>query len=172
MWDKFEFLEGHNFGWGCSLQGYERWKVDTEQGGPEWAGRRWAGPIDIPGWIVLMRDWADLWRPELAGKIAMVHSSREVVGAVLKCMGASYNANSIDAQVAGGRNAVQQKLAQLQKQVRLFDSVHYLKAFGVGDVWVAVGWSSDVLPAAKRMSNVAVIVPKSGASLWADLWVC
>lgn len=39
-------------------------------------------------------------------------------------------------------------------------------------MWVAVGWSSDVIPVAKRMSNVAVIVPKSGASLWADLWVC
>ncbi|XP_071917530.1 uncharacterized protein [Coffea arabica] len=54
--------------------------------------------------------------------------------------------------------------------VRLFDSQYYLKAFGVGDVWVAVGWSSDILPAAKRMSNVAVVVPKSGASLWADFW--
>lgn len=42
----------------------------------------------------------------------------------------------------------------------------------MGDVWVAVGWSSDILPIAKRMSDVAVIVPKSGASLWADLWVC
>lgn len=46
-----------------------------------------------------------------------------------------------------------------------------MKAFNVGDVWVAVGWSSDVLPVAKRMSNVSVIVPKSGVSLWADLWV-
>ncbi|CAK9179632.1 unnamed protein product [Ilex paraguariensis] len=181
------------------------------------------------------KDWADLWRPELAGKISMVDSPREVVGVVLKCMGASYNTNNIDSQVAGGRNAVQQKLALLAKQhdinvfessqkqslsysynidsskstssspaasplllygtnvslwksqaeafllkrergrevreVRLFDTLHYLKAFGVGDVWVAVGWSSDVIPAAKRMSNVAVIAPKSGSSLWADLWV-
>lgn len=38
-------------------------------------------------------------------------------------------------------------------------------------MWVAVGWSTDVIPIAKRSSNVAVIVPKSGASLWADLWV-
>lgn len=36
---------------------------------------------------------------------------------------------------------------------------------------MAVGWSSDVLPVAKRMSDVAVIVPRSGASIWADLWV-
>lgn len=49
--------------------------------------------------------------------------------------------------------------------------MNYLKAFGVGDVWVAVGWSTDIIPFAKRSSNVAVIVPKSGASLWADLWV-
>ncbi|KAH9753627.1 putrescine-binding periplasmic protein-related [Citrus sinensis] len=49
-------------------------------------------------------------------------------------------------------------------------SSHCLKAFGIGDVWVAVEGSSDVLPAVKRMSNVAVFVPKSGASLWADLW--
>lgn len=39
-------------------------------------------------------------------------------------------------------------------------------------MWVAVGWSSDVLPAVKRMRNVAMVVPRSGASLWADLWVC
>ncbi|GFY95566.1 putrescine-binding periplasmic protein-like protein [Actinidia rufa] len=93
-------------------------------------------------------DWHDLWRPELAGK----------------------NFYALMLRLLEERIAVQQKLAQLQKQVRLFDSVHYLKAFGVGDVWVAVGWSSDILPAAKRMSNVSVIVPKSGASLWADLW--
>lgn len=64
------------------------------------------------------------------------------------------------------------RLVSYFMQVRLFDSTHYLKAFAVEDVWVAVGWSSDVLPAAIKMRNVAVIVPKSGASLWADLWVC
>ncbi|KAJ8642957.1 hypothetical protein MRB53_004705 [Persea americana] len=117
-----------------------------------------------------IEDWGDLWRPELAGKISMVDAPREVVGAVLKYMGASYNTKDIDLQVTGGRNAAMKNLALLQRQVRLFDSVHYLKAFGAGDVWVAVGWSSDVIPAAKRMSNVAVIVPKSGTSLWADLW--
>lgn len=117
-----------------------------------------------------IEDWGDLWRPELAGKISMVNAPREVVGAVLKYMGESYNIKDIDSQVGGGRQAVLHNLTMLQRNVRLFDSVHYLKAFGVGDVWVTVGWSNDVIPAAKRMSNVSVIVPKSGASLWADLW--
>ncbi|CAH2034725.1 unnamed protein product [Thlaspi arvense] len=146
-----------------------------------------------------IEDWADLWRPELAGRISMVNSPREVVGAVLKYMGASYNTTDLDSQVTGGRTALEKNLASLMKQVfcsrslslslsivkmimsahicfsfcsqiRLFDSSNYLKAFNVGDVWVTVGWSSDVIPVAKRMSNVTVIVPKSGATLWADLW--
>lgn len=65
-----------------------------------------------------------------------------------------------------------ERTSPLAVQVRYFDSVHYLKTFEAGDVWVAVGWSSDIIPVAKRMSNVAIVVPKSGASIWADLWVC
>lgn len=64
-----------------------------------------------------MQDWADLWRPELAGRISMVNSPREVIGAVLKYMGASYNTTDIDLQVAGGRDAVQRNLALLARQV-------------------------------------------------------
>uniref|UniRef100_A0A0D9W905 Uncharacterized protein n=1 Tax=Leersia perrieri TaxID=77586 RepID=A0A0D9W905_9ORYZ len=117
-----------------------------------------------------IQDWEDLWMPELAGKISMVDSPREVIGAVLKYLGSSYNTNDMESEVNGGRDRVLESLTQLQKQVQLFDNMNYLKSFGVGDVWVAVGWSSDVIPAAKRMSNVAVVVPKSGSSLWADLW--
>lgn len=65
-----------------------------------------------------MQDWEDLWRPELAGKIAMVDSTREVIGMVLKSMGASYNTENIDIQVSGGKEAVRQKLVELVKQVR------------------------------------------------------
>ncbi|KAK3034911.1 hypothetical protein RJ639_034153, partial [Escallonia herrerae] len=156
----------------------DQWKGEVDAEGKIWAAPyRWGSVVIAykkrkftKHNLAPIEDWADLWRPELAGKISIVNSPREVVGGVLKYMGASYNTNNIDSQVPGGRNAVQEKLALLQKQVRLFDSVQYLKAFGVGDAWVAVGWSSDLLPAAKRMSDVAVIVPKSGSSLWADLW--
>ncbi|XP_024038901.1 uncharacterized protein LOC18041584 [Citrus clementina] len=103
--------------------------------------------------LLANQDWKDLWQPELAGRISMVNSPREVIGSVLKYRGASYNSNDIDSQVAGGKIAVQQNLALLANQVRLFDSTHYLKAFAIGDVWVAVGWISDVLPAVKHMSN-------------------
>lgn len=65
-----------------------------------------------------IQDWSDLWRPELAGKISMIDSPREIVGAVLKCMGASYNTTNIDSQVVGGKNAVLQQVQLLVEQVR------------------------------------------------------
>ncbi|XP_031502125.1 uncharacterized protein LOC116265567 isoform X2 [Nymphaea colorata] len=142
---------GVPYRWGCMVIAYKKTKFKRHN----------LAPIE---------DWSDLWRPELAGKISMVDAPREVVGAVLKYMGGSYNTKNFATQISGGRDAVVHNLTALQRQVRLFDSVHYLKALGAGEVWVAVGWSSDILPAAKRLSDVAVIVPKSGTSLWADLW--
>lgn len=68
---------------------------------------------------MLLQDWKDLWRPELAGKISMVGSPREVVGAVLKYMGVSYNISDIDSQVDGGRDAVQRNLNLLANQVEI-----------------------------------------------------
>lgn len=47
----------------------------------------------------------------------MVNSPREVVGAVLKYMGASINTTDLDSQVTGGRIAVETNLASLMKQV-------------------------------------------------------
>lgn len=52
----------------------------------------------------------------------MVNSPREIVGSVLKYMGASYNTKDMDSQVPGGRIAVEKNLALLAKQV-LFHSV-------------------------------------------------
>ncbi|XP_073055469.1 uncharacterized protein [Primulina eburnea] len=164
----------------------DKWKVylrRSSEGNLDSQGRIWAVPYRWGCMVIAynkkeflkhklapVEDWSDLWRPDLAGKISMVDSPREIVGAVLKYMGASYNTSNIDSEVVGGRHAVQQQLDLLFQQVRLFDSQYYLKAFKAGDVWVAIGWSSDVLPMAKTMSNIAVIVPKSGASLWADFW--
>ncbi|KAK9120365.1 hypothetical protein Syun_017982 [Stephania yunnanensis] len=181
--EPIENVEGQDWFKGLS----EQWKVylrRNDLGNLDSNGKIWAAPYRWGSMVIAYKknkfqkhnlapieDWADLWRPELAGKISMVDSPREVVGAVLKYMGASYNTKNIDTEVACGKKGVMQNLGMLQKQVRLFDSKNYLKAFTVGDVWVAVGWSSDIVPAAKRTSNVSVVIPKSGASLWADLWV-
>lgn len=58
-----------------------------------------------------------MWRPELAGKISMVDSPREVIGAVLKHLGSSYNTNDMESEITGGRETVLESLTQLQNQV-------------------------------------------------------
>jgi len=47
----------------------------------------------------------------------MVDNPREVVGAVLKSLGASYNTCDFDAEIPGGRDAVRERFVALQKQV-------------------------------------------------------
>ncbi|XP_024521248.1 uncharacterized protein LOC9632420 isoform X1 [Selaginella moellendorffii] len=153
------------------------------QGRPDETGQVWGAPYRCGCMVIAYRkdklakaglqdikDWDDLWKPELAGRISMIESTREVVGLVLKSLGASYNARNLDAEVHGGQEAVKERFLRLRKQVRVFDNINYLRALGAGDVWIAVGWSNDVLPFAKRQSNVGVIAPASGTSLWADVW--
>jgi spermidine/putrescine-binding protein len=64
-----------------------------------------------------VQDWKDLFSAELAGKVAMVDSPREVVGVVFKSLGASYNTKDFDKKVLGGREAVKERFHVLQKQV-------------------------------------------------------
>lgn len=49
----------------------------------------------------------------------MIDSPREIIGAVLKYMGASYNTQNFDSQVIGGKHAVLKQLESLVQQARL-----------------------------------------------------
>ena len=112
------------------------------------------------------QDWDDLWRSELRDRISLLDSYREVIGLTLKSLGHSYNSDSIDSIPD-----LETKLVQLNQQVKFYSSDKYLQPLIIGDTWLAVGWSSDILPLMKRYSNLGVVVPKSGTSLWADLWI-
>ena len=112
------------------------------------------------------QDWSDLWRPELTGKIALIDNRREVIGLTLKKLGYSYNSSDLK-QVMG----LKDQLFALQKQVRFYSSQYYLQPLILGDVWLSVGWSNDILPVSDRYNKIKVVVPKSGTSLWSDVWV-
>lgn len=47
----------------------------------------------------------------------MVDNPREVVGAVLKSLGGTYNTSDFDAEIPGGREAVKERFVALQRQV-------------------------------------------------------
>ncbi len=111
-------------------------------------------------------DWQDLWNEDIKQRFSLLNQPREIIGLTLKKLGYSYNHNnprSID-------NLLPQ-LKKLNQQVKFYNSKNYLQPLILGDTWLAVGWSSDILPVVSRYSNISAIVPNSGTSLWADIWV-
>ncbi len=113
-----------------------------------------------------LKDWSDLLRPELTGRLAVLDDPREVIGLGLKAIGNSYNEPD-PASVPG----LKSWLGKFQRQVRLYSSDSYLQPLLTGDVWAAVAWSTDALPLLRQNSQLAMVVPRSGSAIWADLWV-
>ncbi|MEQ9480783.1 extracellular solute-binding protein [Coleofasciculus sp. F4-SAH-05] len=111
-------------------------------------------------------DWSDLWNPELRDRISLLDSPREVIGLTLKKLGFSYNIKDLS-QVPN----LKTELLDLHKQVKLYSSDHYLEPLVLGDTWLAVGWSTDILSLRGRDRLLQAVIPGSGTSLWADVWV-
>jgi putative spermidine/putrescine transport system substrate-binding protein len=149
------------------------------QGLPSVSGQIWAAPYRWGTTAIVYRrdkvaeafpegltDWADLLRPELKGRLAVLDDPREVIGLGLKAIGGSYNQPD-PASVSG----LKPWLGKFQRQVRLYSSDSYLQPLLTGDVWAAVAWSTDALPLLRQNSQLAMVVPRSGSAIWADLWV-
>ena len=114
---------------------------------------------------ITLTDWRDLWRPELRDRISLLDSPREVIGLTLKKLGRSYNSENLNLP------NLETELLALHRQAKLYSSDNYLEPLILGDTWAAVAWSADIIPLLKRYPELDFIVPQSGTSLWADLWV-
>ncbi|MGE5655769.1 MAG: extracellular solute-binding protein [Actinomycetota bacterium] len=142
-------------------------------------GKVWAAPYRWGTTVIAYRadkfkelgwkpptDWSDLWREELRGRISLLDSPREVIGLTLKKLGKSYNTQQLDK--VPNLNA---ELARLHQQAKLYSSDSYLQPLLLGDTWVAVAWSADILPLLKAQQEIQAVVPQSGTALWTELWV-
>ena len=159
----------------------ERWKqlvTRNDQGNLDTQGKVWGAPyrwgstvivynrdkLEKLGWTP--KDWSDLWRDGMQQRISLLNQPREVIGLVLKKLGKSYNTENLD-QVPD----LEKELQTLNQQVKFYSSNHYLEPLIMEDTWLAVGWSSDVLPFLGRYPQFAAVIPQSGTAIWADLWV-
>ncbi|MCW6036789.1 extracellular solute-binding protein [Spirulina subsalsa FACHB-351] len=112
------------------------------------------------------QDWGDLWHPDLRDRLTVINQPREIIGLTLKKLGYSYNTPDL--------NAVPELLPELKKlaqQIKFYSSTHYLQPLVIKDAWVAVGWSSDILPLMQQYPQIKAVVPASGTARWVDLWV-
>lgn len=148
-------------------------KGELDQKGEIWgAPYRWGSTaiayrkdkFEALGWTP--KDWADLWHPDLKNRISVLDQPREVIGFILKKLGKSYN--TTDLSKVGNLEA---ELRSLHQQVKFYSSDSYLQPLLLEDTWLAVGWSTDILPVIKRKQDLGAIIPQSGTALWTDLWV-
>jgi len=116
------------------------------------------------GWIP--SDWGDLWRRELRSRFSLLNHPREVIGLTLKKLGYSYNTQNLAAV-----SSLKSDLITLNQQVKFFSSDTYLQPLILGDTWLAIGWSTDIVPLLPRYPNIKIVVPAAGTALWADIWV-
>jgi len=160
----------------------QRWQElvrRNDRGKPDPKGKIWGAPYRWGSTVIAYRrdkfesngwkpptDWADLWRKEFKGRISLLDQPREVIGLTLKKLGHSYNSDRLD-KIPN----LKQELLALHQQVKFYRSDTYLQPLILGDTYLAVGWSTDVLPVMQRYHNIAAVVPQSGTALWTDLWV-
>ena len=159
----------------------ERWKqlvTRNDQGNLDTQGKVWGAPYRWGSTVIVYnrdklqklgwtpKDWSDLWRDGVQQHISLLNQPREVIGLVLKKLGKSYNTENLD-QVSD----LEKELKTLNQQVKFYSSNNYLEPLIMGDTWLAVGWSSDVLPVLGRYPQLGAVIPQSGTAIWADLWV-
>ena len=110
--------------------------------------------------------WSILWDPRFKGRISMLNDQREVFGAVLRSMGQSMN--STDKQVI---EAAKAQLLRQKPLVKIYTSDHYDQLLASGEVVLAHGWGGPMARAMAERPSIRYVVPKEGATLWADCLV-
>ncbi len=109
--------------------------------------------------------WKDLWNPDYAGRMVFLDDSRAVIGFTLLTLG--YDVNTKDASQLDQAKA---KLAELVKNVKLFDSDSPKTALIAGDVDLGMTWTGEALLAQRENPKITYVYPTEGAIVWQDNW--
>ena len=111
------------------------------------------------------RDWDYLWQNQkrLHKRMTLLNDVREVMGAVLRMLGHSYNSKD--------ENQVKQayeKLTELKPAIAAFDTDAWQNQILAGDLLIAMCYSADAIRIIKENPKLKYIIPRSGSSLWTD----
>jgi spermidine/putrescine transport system substrate-binding protein len=107
--------------------------------------------------------WADLWKEDYKGRVILYNDIRETLGMALIKNG--YSNNSINPQEL---KTAFEDLKVLNKNVLAYDTDTIKQKFVGEEVWIGTLWSGDASYASKDNPNIGFVVPKEGATIWAD----
>jgi spermidine/putrescine transport system substrate-binding protein len=113
--------------------------------------------------------WADFWTlttGKYSGKVNVLDSAPEVIGAALKKNGFSYN--SVDPNEL--KTALNDLIA-LKPHLASISST-YIPQMESGDFWMALGWNGDFssIKGNKGSGDTVYVIPTEGSEFWVDTW--
>lgn len=112
------------------------------------------------------QSWADFWSlaATYSGRVTVLDSPGEVVGAALKMRGRSYNAVDPEALAQARRD-----LLNLKPHLCAFET-NYRPLLTSGDVCLALGWNGDAAAVISQGVPIRYVVPTEGSQIWEDDW--
>lgn len=118
-------------------------------------------------------DWSVIFDPKvlerMRGKVTVLDDAEELFGAALKYLG-----HSVSDRNEQHLKQAQQLILKAKPYWAAFNSSSYIKELTVGNIWVAHGYSSDMMQArndahaARRDFEINFVIPKQGAVLALD----
>jgi spermidine/putrescine-binding protein len=111
----------------------------------------------------LPNTWQVLFDEKYAGKILMLDDMRECFAVALKLLGRSIN--ETDTTILSKAKEV---LIGQKKLVKQYNSSGFDQAILSGDVWIAHGWSGQLVKIAETDTKIVYVLPREGGTLWID----
>jgi spermidine/putrescine transport system substrate-binding protein len=110
------------------------------------------------------RTWADFWSlaATYSGRVTVLDSPGEVIGAALKMRGHSYNAADPGALAQAWLD-----LLNLKSHLLAFET-NYRPLMLSGEACLALGWNGDAAALNAQGCPVQYVVPAKGSQIWED----
>ena len=117
-----------------------------------------AAPVD---------SWTALFDPQYAGKVLMLDSERDSIGATLKMLGFSMNSND-DSELSLAKSMLQTARSLSCAYV---ESEEIRNRMVAGEGTLGVVYSGDAKTAIDRNPDLAYVIPQEGSNKWVDGFV-
>ena len=133
----------------------------TWQGG--FAGIAW-NKEKVPGGL---KSVADLWKPELKGRVEVLTEMRDTIGLIMGSQGVDFSGEFTDDQFMAGIDELQKHVSS--GQIRSVKGNSYKEDLISGDALAVIGWSGDITQINfENDDKWGFALPESGGTLWAD----